>query len=151
MKTLFLSKEEIKNPLTDEIKKICAESEAKLLSISTRYGKRMLITSKNAEFSRLSNKNFVEVVDYNPVSDVALVIGTEEACEVVLHWLIYRREEINAVAHFTCNEGKRIENINTAMDAMKALKNSNLVEMEGYGRIAVGRSLKELKERIKCW
>lgn len=150
MKTFFISKEEIKNPLINEIKKICAESEAKLLSISTRYGKRILIASKNAEFSKLSDENFAEVVDYNPVSNVALVIGIEEPYDVVLHWLIYRREEINAIAHFICNEGKCIEDIKTAMDAVKALKDSNLVELKGYGRIVVGRSLKELKEMIKC-
>jgi len=150
MKTFFISKEEIKNPLINEIKKICAESEAKLLSISIRYGKRILITSKNAEFINLSNENFVEIVDYNPASNVALLIGMEEPHDVVLHWLIYRREEINAIAHFICNEGKCIEDINTAMEAIKALKDSNLVELEGYGRIAVGRNLKELKEMIKC-
>ncbi len=150
MRTFFLAREEIKNPLVDEIKKICVEIEAKLLSISARYGKRMLITSKKAEFSRLNNENFVEVVDYNPVSDVALVIGIEEPCDVALHWLIYRREDINVIAHFTCNEGKCIEDVNTAMEVIKSLKDSNLVELEDYGKIAVGKSLRELKERIKC-
>lgn len=150
MKTLFLSKEEVKNPLADEIKKICVGLKVKLLSISIRYGKRILMTSKNAEFSHLSNENFVEVVDYNPLNDVALVIGTEEPCDLVLHWLIYRMEEINAIAHFICDEGRCVENINTAMEALKALKYSSLVELEGYGRIAVGKTLKELKEMIKC-
>lgn len=146
MKTFFLSREEIKNPLVDEIKKICVGIEVKLLSISARYGKRMLMASKGV--SELSN--FVEVVDYNPVNNIALVIGIEEPCDLVLHWLIYRREEINAIAHFTCKEGKYIEDIDTAMEVIKSLKDSNLVELEGYGKIAVGKSLRELKERIKC-
>ena len=95
MRTLFLSREEVKNPLVDEIKragKIVKEKglvEGTYGNISVRYGKRIVITAANSDLGKLSNDDIVEVVDYNPATDVAMVIGLKEpSTETPMHWLI---------------------------------------------------------------
>ncbi|HHH84127.1 MAG TPA: hypothetical protein ENL29_01520, partial [Thermoplasmatales archaeon] len=61
--TFFLGREKIKNPFVEKIisasKKIGDKGAG---SISMRYGSRIIITSKNASLSSLTENDFVEVV-----------------------------------------------------------------------------------------
>ncbi|MEM1514226.1 MAG: class II aldolase/adducin family protein [Candidatus Thermoplasmatota archaeon] len=146
MNTFFLSYEEIKNPLVEELKKICYKKEEGF-SISVRYGKRILINASQVDFKNLGNDDFVEIVDYNPVNDIAMIIGMKEPCgDAPIHWLIYSREEINAIAIFRKKDKDKFK---VAMDALKKLKNKKQLEIKGFGKIIVGRTLKEVKDACK--
>ncbi len=143
MNTFFLSYEEVKNPLVEELKKICYKKDEGF-SISVRYGKRFLINAKGTDFENLKDADFVEIVDYNPVNDVAMVIGMKEPCEdAPIHCLIYNREEINSVAIFRV---KNKEKFKVAMDALKKLRNKKEVEIEDFGKIIAGRTFNEVKD-----
>ena len=165
MRTLFLSREEVKNPLVDEIKragKIVKEKglvEGTYGNISVRYGKRIVITAANSDLGKLSNDDIVEVVDYNPATDVAMVIGLKEpSTETPMHWLIYRRDDINAIIHVhaTFEEAPTSEKyakegtLELAMEAIKALKNSKIANLMGHGSIAVGINMEEALKVLKC-
>ncbi len=165
MRTLFLSREEVKNPLVDEIKragKIVKEKglvEGTYGNISVRYGKRIVITAANSDLGKLSNDDIVEVVDYNPATDVAMVIGLKEpSTETPMHWLIYRRDDINAIIHVhaTFEEAPTSEKyakegtLELAMEAIKALKNSKIANLRGHGSIAVGINMEEALKVLKC-
>ena len=73
MRVMFLSEENVKNPIIKDIlelgKKINRSGD-----ISARYANRIVI-STNQSLKNLNENDFVEVVDYNPSTDVALVIG----------------------------------------------------------------------------
>ena len=164
MRIIFLSKEEVKNPLTKEITeagKILKEKgfvKEKFGSISVKYGKRMIITANNANLGNLSNEDFVEIVDYNGVTNVTLAIGLKNpSMEIPMHWFIYRKPEINAIIHIQ----KTFDDIPTtsyappgsielAIEALKALRQANLINLKNYGSIAVGVNLKKALEELKC-
>jgi len=146
MNTFFLSYEEIKNPLVKELKKICYKKNENF-SISVRYGKRILINAANTDFKNLKNSDFVEIVDYNPVNDVAMVIGTKEPCsDAPIHCLLYSKEEINCIAIF---KRKDKEKFKVAMEALKKLRNRKEVEIEDFGKIITGMTLKEVENACK--
>ncbi|MBC7080981.1 MAG: hypothetical protein H5T44_01850 [Thermoplasmatales archaeon] len=143
MNIFFLSHEEVKNPLVEELKKICCKKREGF-SISVRYGRRVLINAKGIDFENPKNEDFVEIVDYNPANDVAMVIGIKESCEdAPIHCLIYNREEINSIAIFRV---KNKEKFKVAMDALKKLRNKEEVEIKDFGKIITGRTLKEVKD-----
>lgn len=165
MRTLFLSREEVRNPLVDEIKRAGRIVKEKGLvegtygNISARYGKRIVITAANSDLGNLSNDDIVEVVDYNPATDTAMVIGLKEPSkETPMHWLIYRREGINAAIHVhrTFEEAPSTEKyakegtLELAMEAIKALRNSKIANLMGHGSIAVGVNMEEALKVLKC-
>ena len=81
MNTIFLSREEVKNPLMEEIKKAGELLKSKNIidktygTISVKYGKRMLINSYNSRLEHLDNEDFVEVIDYNVSTNTILIIN----------------------------------------------------------------------------
>ncbi len=152
MKVFFVTREEIKNPFVAQIidagKKL-HECGVRVKSISMRYGKRMLITAAGANIHKLSNEDFIEVVDYNPVGDIMLVIGLKAPPEeAIIHWFIYKREEINAVI-YVGGEIKEGNTMGVVAEILKALRKGNLINV-GENVISVGRSLKEAVEELKC-
>ncbi len=165
MKTIFLSKEEVKNPLTKEIKeagRIVKEKglvEGNFGNISVRYGKRIIITASGADLGNLSNEDFVEVVDYNGVTDIALAIGLKNpSIETPMHWFIYRKPEVNAIIHThkifedapTTEKDAPAGSIELAIEALKALRFANLINLKNHGSVAVGIDLKKALEELKC-
>ena len=165
MRTLFLSREEVRNPLANEIKragKIVKERglvKGNYGNISMRYGKRMLITAMNADLGNLSNEDMVEVVDYNPATNIAMVIGVKEPSrETPMHWLIYRREGVNAIIHVhatfedapTTEKYAKEGSIELAMEAIKALRKSKVANLREHGSVAVGIDMNDALKVLKC-
>jgi len=149
--TFFLGKEKIKNPLVGKMisagKKIGDKGTS---SISMRYGNRIIITSKNSSLLSLTENDFVEVVDYDTVRNIALVIGMNEpSSAAALHWLIYRRDEINAIIS-VFDENMSETDFDVAMEALKLLRNSNCIKLKNYGHVSVGKNIEEALEGLKC-
>ncbi len=161
--TFFLGKENVNNPLAREIISIGKEigkifSNSIVGNISVRYGKRILITTYD-EIASLTEDNLAEVVDYDVVRNIAFVIGKEEPSnETAMHWLIYRREDINAIIHIhkllsglpTTEEEKPPGSLEIAMEALKLLKNNNCINLKNHGCIAIGENLRKAMEAIPC-
>jgi len=159
MKIFFISREEIKNPLASSIieagKKL-HECKVRAKSISMRYGKRVLITAMGANVHDLGSEDFVEIVDYNPVGNIMLVIGTKAPPEeAMIHWFIYRREEINAIIYAEGNvEGgiavdERGNTMEFIAEILRALKKGNLINA-GKDVISAGENLQKALEGLKC-
>lgn len=162
MNIFVLSPEEIRNPLAGEIVELALTLHERGFmersgSISMRYGRRMLITSSGADMAALEDTQFVEVVDYNPVTDTVILIGPHEPPpETSLHWLLYARDDINVVL---C--GVRLdeaapapeieappEGVMRAMAVLKGLKKTGAVRMKGESGIVVAASIAEIKRRF---
>lgn len=165
MEVIYLSKEIIRNPALEEIKKIGKKLKEKGYvtgtygNISIRYGKRMIITATNSDLGALNDDDFVEVVDYNPVTNIAMVIGMKEPSrETPMHWLLYSRQEINAIIHThkmfddvpTTKEEKPAGSLQLAFEALKTIGEKKLINLKNHGSIAVGATIKEAMEVVDC-
>ena len=161
--TFFLGREKINNPSIKEMISIGKElgnafSHSMVGNMSVRYGKRMVITSHD-NIASLTPNDFVEVVDYDIARNVALVIGKKEPShEMPMHWLIYRREDINAIIHIhelfnelpTTEKEEPPGSLEIALEALKALKKGNCINLKNHGCIAIGKNLRNAKEVIPC-
>lgn len=104
--TFFVSKEISKCPLISEIisisekfKTIDLLENINDISVSIKYGKRILINVRNIDFSELKAEDFLEIIDYDPFKKVLMAIGLKEPrIETPVHWLIHHaRNEVNAI------------------------------------------------------
>jgi hypothetical protein len=106
LQTFYVSKEESNCPLISEIIRIgkklkeydmIENPDKTIMSIS--YGKRLLINANNTNFVELKQKDFLEIVDFDPVKNVLLTMGPKEPCiDTSVHWLIHHsRNEVNAI------------------------------------------------------
>ena len=60
-------------------------------SVSVRQMNHMVATGEGAGLHNMALEDFVEVVEYDPVRHVALVIGMRDApSSVPVHWLVHR-------------------------------------------------------------
>jgi hypothetical protein len=66
---------------------------------SLDYGKRLLINGKNTDIKKMNRQDVVEIVDYDPLKNIIMVIGTKDPCiETPVHWIIQKaRHDINVL------------------------------------------------------
>jgi len=100
--TFYASKEETNCPLIVEMLRLFKKIEKKEFSkiiISMKYGRRVLINSDGNKKKDLSRKDFLEIVDYDPVKNNLLIIGIKKPLiESPLHYMIHHaRKEVNIV------------------------------------------------------
>jgi hypothetical protein len=172
LQTFFVSKEISRCPLIPEIqnmsKKLSSSKtyEKNRWVISSRYGKRMIISTNTSHIANLQKEDFIEVVDYDPVKKTALVIGVRESSpETLLHWLIYRaRKDVNVIIHIQNNKDleklSRLENIPVAdgkvpyitltgaLDTLKVLKKGDYIILRNEELLVVGVNLKLVGDKI---
>jgi hypothetical protein len=168
--TFFVSKEKCSCPLAFEVIKI-SEKIKKLgllknatVVVSLSYGKRMIVQRVGSIFSELDLDDFVEVVDYDPLKNIMLVIGKSEPCiEASVHWMIHHaRGDINAILQI--NEERDIErfskkfpmtekvfplgSIELVKEVLKTLNNSTNIIIKDTGVMFTGANLKELEDTV---
>lgn len=99
--TFYASKEETNCPLLVEMLKFykkIEEIELSKIIVSLKYARRILINSNSNKTKDLERKDFIEVVDYDPVKNNLLIIGkTKPLLETPLHYMIHHaRKEVTA-------------------------------------------------------
>ena len=168
--TFFVSKEKCSCPLVVEligiskkIKKLgLLENATGVISLS--YGKRMVVQRVDSRLDDLMLDDFVEIVDYDPLKRIMLVIGKDEPCdESSVHWMIHHaRDDINAALQL--NGGEIIErfskkfpmteklfplgSIDLIKEILKTLKNDKTIIIKDIGVLFAGADLKELEDSI---
>ena len=168
--TFFVSKEKCSCPLAVEIIKI-SEKIKKLgllknaaVVVSLSYGKRMVVQRSGSSFDDLDLDDFVEVVDYDPLKQIMLVIGKNEPCvEASVHWMIHHaRDDINAILQVnerevvegfeekfpTTEKVFPLESIELVKEVLKTLKNSKNIIVKDTGVVFTGADLKELEDTV---
>ena len=169
--TFYVSKEESNCPLISDIIKTSKKlreldslKEINQIIISLRYIKRMLINADKSNFEDLKQEDFLEIVDYDPLKKVILLIGPKEPrIETPIHWLIHNsRVEINAVIQI--NDKKLAEKLekklpstendypigtlDQAKEVLKILRNSKIVVIKNQGVLFVGNNIKQVEDLI---
>lgn len=76
-------------------------AEANAGTLAVRFGQRMVIATGGSQLGSLTPEQFAEVVDYDPINHVAVVIGpSEPSSETPMCWMAMRhRPEIHAIVH----------------------------------------------------
>ncbi len=169
--TFYVSKEESNCPLISIVVKFCKKfKDLNMLDnvieivISLRYGKRILITTDISDFQNLMKEDFLEIVDYDPVKKILLIIGPKAPrIETPVHWFIHHaRDEINVVTQMNDkNIGKRLGKkipvtekeypsgtIEQTKEILKKLRDSKIVLIKNQGVLFVGGNIKEVEEII---
>ena len=169
--TFYVSKEESNNPLIFDIiktgKNLKEQDFLKKIDqiiISIRYIKRVLINANKINFENIKQEDFIEIVDYDPLKKVILLIGTKEPrIETSIHWLIHNsRTEINAVIQI--NDEKLSEKLekkfpttekdfpsgtlDQAKEILRILRNSKIVVIKNQGVLFVGNNIKDAENLI---
>jgi len=166
--TFYISKEVSACPLISEIIRIGKKfDELELFEsirevvISFRYGKRLLINSTGTNIGKIKQEDFLEIIDYDPIKRIILVIGPKEPrIETPVHWLIHHaKNEINAIIQIiNQNLAEKFEKkmpttkkehpsgtLDQAKEILENLRNSNKVVIKNQGLIFVGNNSKEVE------
>ena len=169
--TFYVSKEKSNCPLTVDVIKVDKNlKESGLFDddsdiiISLRNGKRVLINGENSRFGEIKQEDFIEIVDYDPLKKVLLVMGPKEPkINSSIHWLIhYAKKEVNVVIQI--DSQNLINNLKDkipetekefpkgslalAKEILKGLRNSKALNIKNNGVLFVGSSLSEIEDYI---
>jgi hypothetical protein len=168
--TFFVSKEISNCPLTTDIIKfgkkldefgILKDGEC---NISLAFGKRILINAKKVDIENLKQQDIIEIVDYDPIKNVILIIGKKSpGIETPVHWIIQKaRHDVNAILQITSknlydhliNDFPTTEekapkgSIEQAKQILKALRTGKNILIKNEGVLLVGFNLKEIEDSL---
>ena len=158
--SLYVSKEYSNCPIIPDVINFLKELESiNNLTISHRFGRRILINSKDTKLKAINKANFLELVDYDPFKKILLVMGVEDTMiDSPLHWYIHHaRDDVNAILLI---KDKKLEKIPTVdnkysiwtveqiKEVLGALRNSKIVNIKDVGVLFIGDSLKEINSHF---
>jgi hypothetical protein len=169
LQTVFVSRETSNCPLISEMIKIgkkleeigLADKETGIVSLN--YGKRLLINA-NINIKKMNQQDIVEIVDYDPLKNVMMVIGSKDPClETPVHWIVQKaRYDINALLQInsitlferlkgtlptTENETKPIT-LDRAKDILKTLRTGKTILIKNEGILFVGINITEIQDAL---
>jgi len=168
--TLYVSREQSNCPLISDMIRIDKKlKELEVLkdttgAMSLEYGKRMVIQRAGSRLDDLKIDDFAEIVDYDPLKRIMLVIGRNEPCvEAPVHWIIHHaRDDVNAILQL--NGEKTIERfskrfpttektfpqgtLELAKESLKTLRKSKNIILKDVGVLFVGADLKEVEDSV---
>ena len=154
--TVFLSKQKVVNPFTTIIRETINSIREKYhitsnIIVSMGFGKRIIINSED---------DFIEVVDYNPIQNILLVIGRDNpSSETHIHWMIHRaRDDINMVIQILdTNVGgdipkveyiDKVNNLDYIKSVLGKLGKGSMVMLENKSVLFVGRKPEDVIDLI---
>ena len=168
--TFFISRETSKCPQLVDILHISKKiNELQLAeegtgSISIRYGRRILINSKDTQLPTLQPEDLVEIVDYDPIKNVVLTMGKKEPCrDTPVHSLIQTaRTDINTVILL---KNKKLHDqlsnnlplteheaptgtIDLAKEILKTLRQGKNILIKNYGALFIGVNVQEIEKTL---
>ena len=157
--TFVVSRETVSNPLLPSLikaGKTVAERGCTDGVVSARYGNRIVMST--GPLAHLAVEDFVELADFDPGRNVAMVIGVEHPpVSVPLHWLLYHRDDVGGVVqlHRSLEDAPRADctpdgAVDDVMEALRLLKNNNVINLGGDDCIAVGSDVEAAVEEIPC-
>ena len=169
--SFFISNEITNSPLLVEIIKTGKKLKEKGIltdntsaTISVGFGKRILINGEVEDFSKIKKEEIIEIVDYNPIKNILLVIGPiEPKIESPIHWMIHHaRYEVNSIVQINnsnlveklrkkipiIDDKYPIGSIENIKEVLKGLKNSNKIIVRNDNILFIGKRLYDIEETI---
>ena len=173
LQVFYISKEETNCPLIIEILKISKKLKEKNIikkdndaTLSLKFGKRIIINGVVNDFSNIKKKELLEVVDFDPIKNNLLLIGsTEPKIETPLHWMIHHaRNDVNFIVQINKTEiNNKIKNpkiseitdkypigtLDNTKEVLKALRTNKKIKIKNDGLLLVGINTVEIEKQIK--
>jgi hypothetical protein len=170
LQTLFVSRETSNCPLISEMIKLgqileelgLADKELGIVSLD--YGKRLLINAKNVDVKKMKQQDVVEIVDYDPLKNIMMVIGTKDPClETPVHWIIQKaRHDINALLQInsktlfeklretlpTTEKETQPATLDRAKEILKTLRTGKTILIKNEGILFAGINIKEIQNAL---
>ena len=168
---IFVSRETSNCPLIAEMIRLghrlqelgVPESDVGIVSLD--YGKRLLINGKNMDIKKMSQPDVVEIVDYDPLKNIMMVIGTKDPClQTPVHWIIQKaRHDINALLQInskalverlkgalpmTENE-KTTGSLDQVKEILKTLRNGKTIIIRNEGILFAGINIQEIEHALQ--
>jgi hypothetical protein len=170
LQTLFVSKEASNCPLIAEMMRLgqkleemgCTEKEIGILSLD--YGKRLLINAKNVDMKQMKQQDVVEIVDYDPLKNMMLVIGAKDPCvDTPVHWIVQKaRHDINVLLQI--NSTRLLEKLqgslpitvnetppatlDRAKEILRTLREGRTILIKNEGVLFAGINIKEIENSL---
>jgi len=133
--------------------------------ISLDYGKRLLINAKNIDIKKMTQQDVVEIVDYDALKNVMMVIGPKDPhLETPVHWIIQKaRHDINALLQINSpalyerfqktlpvtEKETQPDSLERAKDILKTLRNGKTILLRNEGMVFAGINIKEITNAMK--
>lgn len=170
LQILFVSRETSNCPLISEMIKLgqrleelgLADKETGIVSLD--YGKRLLINAKNVDVKKMKQHDVVEIVDYDPLKNIMMVIGAKDPClETPVHWIIQKaRHDINALLQInsttlfeklketlpTTEKETQPITLDRAKEILKTLRTGKTILIKNEGILFAGINIKEIQEAL---
>jgi hypothetical protein len=173
LQTLFISREVSNCPLIAEMIKLGQRLEELGLTdkeigiMSMDYGKRLLINAKNVDIKKMTQHDVVEIVDYEPLKNIMMVIGPKEPdMETSVHWIIQKaRYDINAILQIkskalfekfqktlpTTENETPPASLEQAKEILKTLRNGKIILIKNEGILFAGINMKEIRDALRTY
>ncbi len=133
--------------------------------LSYRFGKRVVVTTTDKAFASLSSDDFIELVDYDPLKRVLLVLGKKKPGESApIHFMIlHARTEMQTLLELqdphqlisleTCEnihklQEKKVDIIDKVKTILKAFRTASCVSIGEHSIFLIGRNLKEITHTL---
>ena len=128
------------------------------------YGKRLLVTAEHTDAKHLRQEDIVEIVDYNPLKDIMMVIGPKDPnTDAPVQWMIQKaRHDINITLQVLnpalCDtlpstvprttEPLPTTTIEKAKILLKALHTSPVIGIPSQGIMIIGVNAKAIEQLL---
>ncbi|HIH28437.1 MAG TPA: class II aldolase/adducin family protein [Thermoplasmata archaeon] len=169
--TLFVSRETSNCPLLSEMITLgqslqdfgLTDKERGILSLD--YGKRLLINAKNVDLKKITQSDVVEIVDYDPLKNIMMVIGLNNpALETPVHWIIQKaRQDVNAILQInsttlfeklkhtlpTTENDTKPGTLERAKDILRTLQKGKTILIKNEGIVFVGMNRKQIHDTLR--
>jgi len=129
------------------------------------YGKRLLINGKNTDIKKMNQHDAVEIVDYDPLKNILMVIGTKDPCrETPVHWIIQKaRHDINVLLQInsrslaeklkgtlpTTSRETPAGTLEQAKELLKTLREGKTVLLDNHAVLCAGVNTQEIEKTLE--
>jgi hypothetical protein len=168
--TLFVSREVSNCPLISEIISIgktlneygLSDKETGIMSMD--YGKRLLINAKNIDVKTTTQQDIVEIVDYDPLKNIMMVIGVKDpSLETPVHWIVQKaRHDINVLLQITSvplfeklqkhlpitEKDTKPASLERAKEILRTLQKGKSILIKNEGVLVAGINVKEVRDAL---
>jgi hypothetical protein len=124
----YVSKEESNCPLLPRMIEICKIIQNDMnctncrFLVSASFGKRIIINAAFESVKKLQREDFIELIDYNPLSNTLLLLGVKKPLkETAVHWIVHHaKKEIQLIIQI-----KNMQNLNRIKQIIPYIKIDN--------------------------
>jgi hypothetical protein len=136
-------------------------------TMSLDYGKRLLITAKNVDGKKMRQQDAVEIVDFDPLKNIMMVIGAKDpSVDAPVHWIIQKARhdinallQINSVTFYEKLKGKLPTTekddlpvpLDRAKELLKTLRNGKTILLKNEGILFAGVNIKEIEKSVNTF